>query len=58
LFCSAVSQNNEGRYLRALDAIHLACAEKHGVTKILTYDTVQAQVAVLLGIEVVSPGQK
>jgi predicted nucleic acid-binding protein len=47
---------DDGRYLRALDAIHLACAEKLAVSKILTYDKVQASVAELLGIEVVSPG--
>jgi predicted nucleic acid-binding protein len=52
-----MAQNDDGRYLRALDAIHLACAEKLAVTKILTYDKVQSSVAALLGIEVVSPGQ-
>ena len=51
-----MAHNDDGRYLRALDAIHLACAEKLAVTKILTYDTVQARVAALLGIEAVSPG--
>ncbi|GHU08823.1 hypothetical protein FACS1894151_05410 [Spirochaetia bacterium] len=35
-----MAQNDDGRYLRALDAIHLACAEKLAVTKILTYEFV------------------
>jgi predicted nucleic acid-binding protein len=51
-----MAHNDDGRYLRALDAIHLACAEKFAVLKILTYDKVQASVATMLGIEVISPG--
>jgi predicted nucleic acid-binding protein len=51
-----MAHNDDSRYLRALDAIHLACAERLAVLKILTYDKVQASVASLLGIEVVSPG--
>jgi predicted nucleic acid-binding protein len=51
-----MAYTDEGRYLRALDAIHLACAEKLAAAKLVTYDKVQASVAALLGIEVISPG--
>ncbi|GHT51015.1 ribonuclease VapC [Bacteroidia bacterium] len=50
-----MAQNEDGRYLRALDAIHLACAEKLAVTKILTYDKVQSNVATLPDLRLFRP---
>lgn len=42
--------------LRSMDAIHLAVALRVGAEQFLTYDREQADVARMLGFEVVQPG--
>lgn len=45
------------RYLRTLDALHLAAAIRLDVDAILTYDHRLADAALTVGIDVVSPGR-
>lgn len=51
-------RNSRDVHCRALDRLHLAAAEKFGITRILTRDAAQAKAAEELGFEVIQPGIK
>jgi predicted nucleic acid-binding protein len=48
-------RNARDLHCRTLDRLHLAAAEKFGLTRIMTRDAAQAKAAEELGFEVVSP---
>ena len=48
-------RNSRDTYCRTLDRLHLAAAEKMGITRIMTRDAAQAAAAEELGFEVVVP---
>jgi predicted nucleic acid-binding protein len=48
-------RNSRDTHCRTLDRLHLAAAEKMGITRIMTRDTVQIRAAEELGFQVVQP---
>lgn len=48
-------RNSRDTHCRTLDRLHLAAAEKMGITRIMTRDAAQANAAKELGFEVVVP---
>jgi predicted nucleic acid-binding protein len=48
-------RNSRDTHCRTLDRLHLAAAEKFGITRIMTRDAAQARAAEELGFEVVVP---
>lgn len=48
-------RNSRDVHCRSLDRLHLAIAEKMGITRIMTRDTAQVKAAEELGFEVVQP---
>ncbi len=53
---AALTRNATRRYLRSLDALHLAAALRLGCRSVVTYDERMAVAARELGFDVVAPG--
>jgi predicted nucleic acid-binding protein len=51
-------RNSRDVHCRTLDRLHLAAAEKFGLTRIMTRDGAQAKAAEALGFKVIQPGSK
>lgn len=60
LFQTAIRQDKStGRvHCRTLDRLHLAAIEELGLRRLMTHDVAEAEGALALGFDVVSPGRK
>lgn len=57
IFTTAIKQHEKTTaHCRSLDRLHLAAMEEIGVRRLMTHDSRQAEAAVALGYQVVSPG--
>jgi len=60
VFQTALRQHRHARsvYCRSLDRLHLAAMEEMNVSRLMTLDRKQAEVATALGFKVLQPGRK
>jgi predicted nucleic acid-binding protein len=59
VFLTALRQHRHPQsiYCRALDQLHLAAMEELKLTRLITFDEIQAKVALALGYQVIRPGR-